>query len=142
MSIERLQSAVDEVKDMKPAEIANFLKRRRIVGRPGTVGRCPLALMMHNGWGGQFVVGQKFIMLRSGKSVDKVKTPPNLAAFVRMFDAGKFQDLIQVPPRCMPRPNKGAKSPNTIKLGSTQRNARKRGPNRLHLAKIADRFAK
>lgn len=136
-SYDELQDAVNDVKHLKPAEIASLLRRRKILGRPGTTGRCPLALLMHGARGGHFVVGQKWVMRQSGESVEKIKTPENLAAFVRMFDAGQFRDLIQVPPRCLP---KRARSGKTAAQTSGTHHARKRGPDRLQLAKEAQRF--
>src|SRR5688572_17228808 len=138
-SIDLLRSAVDDVKNLTPAEIAASLAKKRILGRPGTTGRCPLALLMHNSRGRHVVVGQKLVLRQSGRHVDKVATPKNLAAFVRRFDAGKFPELIQVPPRCLP----AAKAHSPAPTGKTGRNihARKRGAARLQLAKVADRFA-
>jgi hypothetical protein len=56
-----------------------------------------------------------------------------------MFDAGKFNDLIDVPPRC----RTGAS--HTPKVQNPSRpygklNKRKRGPERLHLARQVERF--
>ncbi len=132
-----LRDAIDDVKNLKPAEIAAVLKRRKILGRPGTTGRCPLALLMAGAHGGRFIVGQKYVMRQAGDSVEKVKTPPNLAAFVRMFDEGRFRDLIQVPPRCVRR---GAEPPKPGAGPSGQAHSRKRGAQRLHLARDVQRF--
>jgi len=134
---DELLSALEDVKNLKPAEIAATLKRRKILGRPGTVGRCPLALLMHGARGGQFYVGQKQIIRQSGGVVDKVNTPPNLAAFVRMFDEGRFADLIQVPPRCV-RANRVTGATAAQKSGIQHK--RKRGANRLQLARQVQRF--
>jgi hypothetical protein len=135
---DELLQAIEDVAKLKPAEIAAALKRKKILGRPGTVGRCPLALMMHGSRGGHFYVGQKSIIRQSGGQVDTVKTPPNLAAFVRMFDAGRFNDLIDVPPRC----HTGGyhASPGKPAGTRTKPHSRKRGPERLHLARQVERF--
>ena len=135
-----LKAAVRDVQHLTPKQIANTLKKSKILGRPGTTGRCPLALLLHAAYGGQFVVGQKYILHRVGKStVERIPTPPNLAAFVRMFDAGEFPELIQVPPRCLPRPNGKAHSPADTKVGGHNRHARKRGADRLQLARLVGR---
>lgn len=141
--MDELKSAVDDLKGVKPADIAAMLKRRKILGRPGTTGRCPLALLMAGAHGGKFIVGQKMVMrvTKGGKGAEKVKTPPNLAAFVRMFDAGKFPELIQVPPRCQKfyeRVDKRPSGPNS-KRGVA--NKHKRGAERLHLSKDVQRFS-
>lgn len=131
-----LLAAVAEVEKLRPAKIAEMIAARRIKGRPGTTGRCPLAMLMIGGHGGQFYVGEKFIARRTGHSsnpnVEKIKTPDNLAAFVRMFDRGDFSTLIAPPPRCRVhgitpkgRPGGGPK--------------RKRGEVRLHLARDVGR---
>lgn len=135
-----LRAAVEDVKNLKPAEIAAALARKKIVGRPGTTGRCPLALLMHNSHGGRFVVGQKYIMREGGGSVEQVKTPPNLAAFVRMFDSGAFQNLIQVPPRCLPVRLRPAPKPSGKNRPSGKEHKYKRGAERLQLAKQVQRF--
>ena len=136
---EALLDAVNDVKNLKPAEIAAFLKKRKILGRPGTTGRCPLALLMAGAHGGRFVVGQKYVIHQtsSGK-VEQVKTPPNLAAFVRMFDSGQFKDLIQVPPRCLP---KVSSNPNNLPSPHKSTKIKhKRGAERLHLSRDVQRF--
>jgi len=96
---------VDEIKDLKPAEIAALLGRRKIKGRAGTTGLCPLAMLLHGAHGGRFVVGPKAIIHVSGNHnkphLEKVATPPNLAAFVRMFDKGEYPNLLMPPPRCV-----------------------------------------
>jgi hypothetical protein len=97
----RLTAAVASLANKTPAAIASMLGRRRITGRPGTTSNCPLARMMHNSYGGQFVVGQKFIIRRSGNSIERVPTPENLASFVRRFDLSEFSSLIAPPPRCL-----------------------------------------
>lgn len=134
--LNELHDAVNDVKSLKPAEIAAMLKRRKIIGRPGTTGRCPLALLMAGAHGGRFVVGQKYVMRQSGGSVEQVKTPDNLAAFVRMFDSGQFPELIQVPPRCMPK----SKAPGKVSGPSGKPHKRKRGAERLHLSRDVQRF--
>lgn len=134
---DELLAAIEDVKNLKPAEIAAVLKRRKIVGRPGTTGRCPLALLMHGSRGGRFVVGQKYVMRTVGDQVDKVKTPPNLASFVRQFDQGVFRELIQVPPRCV-RGTSHTPAPRPRPSGKAHKY--KRGAARLQLAKQAERF--
>ena len=135
-----LIDAVNDVKNLKPAEIAAVLKKRKILGRPGTTGRCPLALLMSGAHGGRFIVGQKYVMHQTrGGQVEQVKTPTNLAAFVRMFDSGQFKDLIQVPPRCLPSDGRKdkPKGPNSVTAKPIRR---RRGAERLHLARDVQRF--
>lgn len=131
-----LRAAIEELKGIKPAQIADIISRRRIKGRPGTTGRCPLALMFQNTHGGRFIVGQKYVMRQVGANVEKIKTPENLAAFVRMFDEGRYQDLIQVPPRCIRKNAPGPKRSGP----SGKHIARKPVAERLHLARDAQRF--
>ncbi len=108
MGVRRTQlvAAVDEIKALKPDEIAALIENRKIKGRPGTTGLCPLASLLHGAHGGRFVVGPDFIIHVSGNHnkphLEKVKTPPNLASFVRMFDKGLYGKLILPPPRCVP----------------------------------------
>lgn len=137
-----LVSAVNDVKNLKPAEIAAHLKKSKILGRPGTVGRCPLALLMHNKRGGHFYVGQTYIIRQTrGDQVDKIRTPPNLAAFVRMFDKGEFPELIQVPPRCTAQANtRKVYPPGPGATGGRQIHAKKQGAARLQLSKEVGRF--
>lgn len=132
-----LLSAVEELKGIKPRAIAQMIARRKIHGRPGTTGRCPLALLMSGAHGGRFIVGQTYIMRQAGGRVDKMRTPANLAAFVRMFDAGQFTNLIQVPPRC--ERDRSGKT-KRVSGPSGKRHARKRGAERLHLARDVERF--
>jgi hypothetical protein len=131
-----LLAAVNEVAKLKPTQIAEMIHERKIKGRPGTTGRCPLAMMMIGGHGGRFFVGEKYIARKIGHNsrpnIEKVKTPPNLAAFVRMFDHGDFSMLIAPPPRCRLKswPNTQPKNPGQ---------KRKRGEIRLHLARDVGR---
>jgi hypothetical protein len=135
---QELHDAINDVRNLTPMDIVRELRRKRIKGRPGTTGRCPLALLMQGSHGGKFVIGQKYIIRHSGKQIDKVKTPKNLAAFVRMFDEGQFTDIIQVPPRCV---RGGTAKPDPVG-GNTKPIRHKRGAERLHLARDAGRFGK
>jgi hypothetical protein len=87
-------------------------------------------------------VGQKYIIHSHGKhgseTIEKVKTPPNLSAFVRMFDSGQFAELIQVPPRCDPHRSK--LNPKR-KHGPSGTPIKRQPPiKRLHLARDVQRF--
>ena len=137
----KLEAAVNEIKHLHPNKIAELLASKKILGRPGTIGRCPLALHMHNGYGGRFIVGQKKIFRQVNDSIVEIDTPKNLAAFIRNFDKGVYKDLIQVPPRCVTPKAKKRNHGKPPVGGGSNRHARKRGPNRLHLARLADRHA-
>jgi len=128
-----LQKAVAELAGKTPDAIYMALKRRHITGRPGTITNCPLAKYFHEGHTGVFHVGQKFIIRRSGTNgrvIEKVTTPPNLAAFVRRFDLSEFSSLIAPPPRCMAKPRKAHWK---------ARGPRKETPGRKHVAKFSSK---
>lgn len=95
----QLQRACDDLAGKTPDQIAAMVKRRHITGRPSTTGGCPMALMFKNVYGGKFVVGRKHIYRQSGKDLQKIATPKNIAAFVRKFDISGYPELIAPPPR-------------------------------------------
>lgn len=96
-----LEKAVAEFSSKSPDAIAAYMRRRKITGRPGTTGKCPLAKAMQATHTGRYVVGRKYIMRIMGGKAEKVKTPPTLAAFLRKFDLSQYSDLIAPPPRCL-----------------------------------------
>lgn len=63
-----LQSAVAELEGFTPQQIAKAVAKRQIRGRPGTTGRCPLALLMQGRFGGKFIVGQEYIFHPGGQN--------------------------------------------------------------------------
>lgn len=118
-----------------PDQIAATVKRRGIKGRMGTTYGCPMALLLNGEGGGAHVIGRRFIVRRSGKNIEKIRTPDNVAAFMRKFDIGGYPDLVAPPPRCVaPRGQRvRVRKPN-------ESGKRTRPPIKNHLAKLVGRF--
>lgn len=113
MRHDALHAIIKSLGNKPPGAIAAMLTKRKITGRPGTVSRCPLACMLHNEYGGRFIVGQRYIMHEVGHDVVKVPTPKNIAAFERLFDSGRYPQLIAPPPRCLPNAKPRNRAPKT-----------------------------
>lgn len=126
-----LQYAVAELAEKTPDQIYHMLKRRKITGRPGTTGDCPLARLMMGSHTGRFIVGRKFIARQSGRVIEKVATPPSLAAFLRKFDLSQYSDLLAPPPRCLtkarPREKPWRSGPKKTRGKNTNHTARDAG---------------
>lgn len=128
-----LVNAIEQLRGKSPDEIAAMMRRRGIKGRPGTTQKCPLAMFFDGTNAGTFVIGREFIMRTAGKTVERAKTPKNLADFVRRFDIGKYPDLFLPPPRCL---RQTAKPPGKV--------SGKNRPTQVrvnHFAKDVGRFA-
>jgi hypothetical protein len=80
------------------------------------------------------VIGRRYVVRRSGNKIQKVRTPKNLAQFVRKFDIGGYPELIAPPPRCLARE---PKRPGRKHSGGPSRH-----PKKIinHIAKLVDRF--
>lgn len=98
---DKLHDALAMLEGKTPDEIAKVMAKNGVKGRPGTTGKCPLAIFFNAVQAGQFVIGRDYIMRVAGKTQDKARTPGNLATFVRRFDIGKYPELIAMPPRCL-----------------------------------------
>lgn len=97
-----LATLVADLGRRSPDAIARMLRRRRITGRPATTYGCPIAKMFTRDNGGQFVVGEKFIIRRIGaRKVERVATPRNIRGFLHKFDLSGYSSLIAPPPRCL-----------------------------------------
>ena len=129
-----LVHAMAAFQDKSPDEIAAVVKRRGIKGRMGTTYGCPMALLLGGVSTGEFVIGRRYIVRRSGDKIEKMRTPRQIEQFMRKFDIGGYPELIAPPPRCLKpttrRPNKGSGSGRT------------RPPIKNHLAKLVNRFGK
>jgi hypothetical protein len=104
-----LELAVEELSKLTPDQIAERMRKRSIGGRPGTVGNCPLARLFQGEYGGQFIVGPKFVCRRSGSRLEKIPTPEPLKQFLRGFDLSRYPDLIMPPPRVLGKTKKRSK---------------------------------
>jgi len=105
-----LEAAVSNLSKMTPDAIAGLMRKRKVGGRPGTTGNCPLAKLMHNEWGGRFIVGPKFVVRQCGTRLEKIPTPEPLKQFLRGFDLSRYPDLIMPPPRVLSKPKPRTKS--------------------------------
>lgn len=131
----QLEDVLSQFKDQTADQIAATIKRRGIKGRMGTTYGCPMALLLNGIETGSFVIGRKYIVRRSGKVIQKVRTPREISVFMRKFDLGKYPEIIAPPPRCL------RKSRTKSKSGSPSQQVRNR-PKEIknHLAKLVDRF--
>lgn len=109
-----LEDAVNSLAKLKPDQIAQLMRKRKIGGRPGTTGNCPLARLMNGEYSGRFIVGPKFIARQCGDRIEKVPTPDNCKQFLRGFDLSRYPDLIMPPPRVLPR-SKPARKRKAVK---------------------------
>lgn len=114
-----LEAAVEDLAGKSSDEIAELMRQYGVKGRPGTTTCCPLANLLHEVYGGYYIVGPKCIMKRTSHNrLEKMETPTRLAAFVRKFDQMKYPDLIAPPPRMepkTPRTRRGASRPHVVK---------------------------
>lgn len=134
-----LTDVVDQFKGKTPDAIAAMIAKRGIKGRMGTTYRCPMALLLDGVSTGSYIIGRKFIVRRSGKTIEKVRTPENMSIFVRRFDIGKYPELIAPPPRCLAPP---IKRPGRTGSDISNRKARiEKREIRQHLANLVERFA-
>jgi len=120
-------------------QIADIVRKHRIRGRSGTTSKCPMALLLGGQATGSFVIGRRYLVRRSGKWIEKARTPVNIASFVRKFDIGKYPDLMAPAPRCMfGKTSKKASG----KSGQHIQPRKPRKPRKIvnHLAKLVDRF--
>jgi len=130
-----LSTVLEQFRGKSPDDIADMVRKRGIKGRAGTTYGCPFAMMLNGAFTGNYIIGRKYIVRRSGNVIDKVHTPANIKAMVRKFDLGHYPELIAPPPRCLlksrpkrkPRPGHGG--PVTPKVVKN------------HLAKLVDRFS-
>lgn len=130
-----LADVLEQFKGKTPDDIAAMVKRRGIKGRAGTTYKCPMALLLNGAFTGDYVIGRKYIVRRSGHAIQQVATPKNVAQFVRKFDTGGYPELVAPPPRCLKT--------------ASERGARGRkphsGPSKPkkivnHIAKLVNRF--
>lgn len=128
-----LENTLATLRGKSPDQIAEVVKRRGIRGRMGTTYGCPMALLLGGENTGDFVIGRRYIVRRSGSKIEKTRTPANVAAFVRKFDIGGFPDLIAPPPRCLAPRGAPHKKRNNGK-------GRTRPPIQNHIAKLVGRF--
>ena len=129
-----LSDILEQFKGKSADDIAAMVKRRHIKGRTGTTSRCPMALLLRGQNTGEYVIGRKYIVRRSGDNIQKVRTPRNIAVFVRKFDIAGYPDLIAPPPRCLAKEPRN-RAPDTRKKPSGDKRIIKN-----HLAKLVDRF--
>ena len=132
----KLNDALAHFQHKTPDQIAEIVKRNKIKGRMGTTYGCPMALLLDHTSTGSFVIGRKYIVRRSGKVIEKVRTPENIATFVRKFDIGGYPDMVAPPPRCL------APRGRERKRGPDPRTDRKRKPRTVqnHIGKLVGRF--
>jgi len=133
-----LEDVLAHFRNKTPVQIADMVRRAHIKGRTGTTTKCPLALLMAGIGTGTFVIGRKYIARRTPQGVQQVRTPDNVATFVRKFDVGGFPELMAPAPRCIAKTRSHGGSSGTRGYGD------KRGHKRIvkhHLAKLVGRFA-
>lgn len=134
-----LTKLLDQFSGKSPNQIAKIIGERKIRGRMGTTGSCPLALLLGGQGHGRVVIGRRYVVRQSGDAIERRRTPSNLATFVRKFDTGGYPELIAPPPRCANKAR--AKRPSDFK---PRRKAAPRGNNRTgvtnHIAKLVGRF--
>jgi hypothetical protein len=131
----QLSDVLEQFRGKNADEIAAMVKRRGIKGRMGTTYGCPMALLLNQARHGEFVIGRKYVVRRSGDRIEKQRTPRNIEAFVRKFDIGGYPDMVAPPPRCV------AKLGDKLRPASKgTRGQRTRPPIKNHLAKLVGRF--
>lgn len=128
-----LSNTLSMMRGKTPDQIAEMGKRRGIRGRMGTTYGCPMALLLGGENTGDFVIGRRYIVRRSGKNIERTRTPASVAAFVRKFDVGGYPDLIAPPPRCL-----APRGPKRKTYGEGK--GRTRPPIKNHIAKLVGRF--
>ena len=136
----QLDDVLEQFRGLKPDDIAAMVKRRGIKGRMGTTYGCPMALLLDGQSTGTYVIGRRYIVRRSGRAVEKSRTPDNVRSFVRKFDIGGYPDLVAPPPRCV-RQGKKAKPSGS----DTNRHTKvsKKTPRVIvnHVRKLVGRFS-
>lgn len=135
---EHLREALQSLNGMTPAAVAEHIRKLKIKGRTGTTSRCPLALCLHKTQGATFVVGRKYVARISGRSIAKVRTPRNVAIFVRDFDEGRYPLLMAPAPRCMPPSLRKKDTHNRTNRKPEARDHKREIKN--HVAKLVSRF--
>ena len=132
-----LTTMLEEYQGKKADEIAEIVKRRGIKGRMGTTYGCPMALLLKGTHTGQYIIGRRYIVRRSGTTIEKSRTPENVSTFIRKFDIGKYPEIIAPPPRCMAK----SKVTKTRNHSVDNRSKRKRVVEN-HISKLVNRFVK
>lgn len=129
-----LREIVQQFEGKTPDQIAEVVRKHKIKGRMGTTYKCPMALLLDGISTGRYVIGRRYIARQSGASIERVRTPDGVAAFVRKFDIGGYPGLISPPPRCVAKPGD---APPRKRRGRGQRT---RPPIKNHLSKLVGRF--
>lgn len=129
-----LDDVLEQFKGKTADDIATMVRKRGIKGRMGTTYGCPMALLLDGAHTGQFVIGRKYIVRRSGGKIQKARTPEQVAVFVRKFDIGGYPDIVSPPPRCTRKPGDAKKRTRPGAKGRT------RPPIQNHLGKLVGRF--
>lgn len=120
-----------------PDQIADMVRLHKIKGRMGTTYGCPMALLLDGISTGAYVIGRRYIARRSGKTIEKKRTPVNVATFVRKFDIGGYPDIVAPPPRCMAPRGRTRRGPKD--KGGEHKNRKPRVVQN-HIGKLVGRF--
>jgi len=132
IAMSTLEDVIAQFRHKTADEIATMVRKRGIKGRMGTTYGCPMALLLDGSFTGEYVIGRKYIVRRSGAKMQKARTPRQVAIFVRKFDLGGYPDIVAPPPRC----TNGQKK----RHGASGHTGRTRPPIKNHISKLVGRF--